>query len=459
MEPNSDPNLDQNTQVGVPENDANSETQKRETFLTQIRDSLTSIIDANELKKQSTVRKYGGHLEIAEVFIPDTLDMSKALYLLEKKGLTVSMVGEFLVVAKHAMQLEAIPHHKNILKDLEICQKWFSQVNKYFEHEKLDAHIVNHPVQIVRSIYEEEVCIKAENHYTARLALQFFEGNKIRAKKRGKMVYATISSDILKINLENIILLRESLKKADEDDTFVVETKDYGLFHFLPFNRDRDPKHIEWIAKSMDQFGVVDVIKVAYTDCVDGEWKMWIVDGQHTYSACMKRGLRIKYITIHVDSLEELVRLTAVLNNRRKLWKFGDYLKAWAELNVPVYRKIAEWISKKLPSSVIIEALSGKNRGIAKVLFQDGSFEEDFSLNSDEILNNMLVLRPHLPKSSTVSSAVLRFMWNEQNYDNKRMESVLKKSRERGGIIFEVGETANDVFKNLKKMYDREVVS
>ena len=424
----------------------------KETFLKIIRDLLVTILPIEELEKQRVLKKYTSP-DSAEILIPDPTQMSKALYILEKQGFAVTMLGSTLITSKNVGLIELIPHHQTIQKELAKCRQWFIQVQAWLEEEHIHAEIISHPLQIVRSNYEQKVAIRAESSFGAQSVEKFFNLNGIAVNKMVHMVHVQLNQMLVNKPLMRIKIERNGFDTKEENtDVIVHKSWNYGEFHLLPFNRDIDNDHVNWIATSLDEFGTIDFIKVVYTDCVDGEFKLWIIDGQHTYTAEKKRKLPILYVLIKVDSLEELVRLTAVLNNRRKLWKPKDYLKAWSQINVPVYKKILNWIGKKLPFGIVLEALSGKNRREAAIDFKDGNFEESALISGDDLLANLTKLKPELPVSQALLSSMLRFMWTEKDYDNERMMKALGLNKPK--VVFETGETDQSRVAKIRLLYE-----
>ena len=275
------------------------------------------------------------------------------------------------------------------------------------------------------------------------------------------MVYVQLKSliaakPLLKVTIERRGL--EAKQKSGESLSYVQTSMDYNDFHFLAFNRDIDQKHAEEIGKSIDEFGIIGFVIVAYTDCVDGSLKKWIVDGQHTFTAEVKRKLPILYVLVRVDSLEELVRLVAVLNNKRRLWKLKDYLKAWAMVNIPIYKRITDWVAKKMPFTVILQALSNnKNRKDVTDIFKDGNFREDIKVDGEKMLENLAKLKTVLPQSRTIFAVLLRFMWSVADYDNERMFRALKAAKDNSEILFVTGDKEQDIYNKINEHYEKTI--
>ncbi len=430
---------------------------KYQTFLGDIRAALAPIIPLEELTKSYVLKKYDNRNETAEIAIPDSQVMNSALHALEAKGYKITMLGTSLICTPNNSELiETLPHHKRLLPELKKLTTWMEQVRHWIQEEDLNMHIVSHPLFIVQSNYEEEVAFQCESAGISSVADKAFYANDLSSRKNMRMVYVKLSpilsaKPFLKIKVERKGL---NAKKGTEGEgaKYVHQTLNYDELHLLPFNRDIDLSHAEGIAKSIDEFGVIDFVKVVETDCVDGSLKKWIVDGQHTYTAEKKRGLPVLYVLIKVDTLSELVRLTAVLNNRRKPWKSKDYLNAWASLNVPVYKSIESWTAKKLGFSLILEALGDRDPKAAMLQFKDGNFAMGKSGKGEQLLQYIFELKHLLPRSMKVQTGVLRFIRGCENYDHRKMKTSLEKIKSK--VFFAADDSVPLITKKIFDLYN-----
>jgi len=121
-------------------------------------------------------------------------------------------------------------------------------------------------------------------------------------------------------------------------------TRSYNTFHFLPMNREVNPKHAEKMVESIRDMGCIRDIIVADTALIDGQKKKFIVDGQHLFTALVREGMPIRYREIEVKTEEDLVSSMASLNNTSKSWGLIDYVNAWKYVN-PDYMKLIKYIN------------------------------------------------------------------------------------------------------------------
>ena len=127
--------------------------------------------------------------------------------------------------------------------------------------------------------------------------------------------------------------------------TFLID--DHSLANYFEFNRKPDPKHMVGIRLSMEMWGVITFCVMAETDCIDGEMKLYVVDGQNRAKSCEYDGYPIQFTKVRVQTKLELVELMVTLNNTNKGWSNNNYLWTWSYLKMPAYTKVKERIFSK----------------------------------------------------------------------------------------------------------------
>jgi hypothetical protein len=109
----------------------------------------------------------------------------------------------------------------------------------------------------------------------------------------------------------------------------IAVTSDYTIFNYLPMNRTVDSKQIEALVQSIREMGVTRQVICIKTDCIDGELKTYIIDGQHLVHACQRENIPIEYRYIEIIDQDDIVKKMAFYNNSSKSWKLMDYVNAW----------------------------------------------------------------------------------------------------------------------------------
>lgn len=118
----------------------------------------------------------------------------------------------------------------------------------------------------------------------------------------------------------------------------------YDLFSFLNLNRDINPKHVKYLRTLIDKNGFTGTILVIITDLFEGVEKMYVVDGQHRFKACVDLGIPIRYEIPprEFNTKGEIVSYIAGLNTSSKPWYLQEYMNAWADLGRAPYLIISE---------------------------------------------------------------------------------------------------------------------
>jgi hypothetical protein len=109
--------------------------------------------------------------------------------------------------------------------------------------------------------------------------------------------------------------------------------KDYSWFKFLANNRKISQRHIKDLEKEFDAYGNITEIS-PITVNTHG----FIIDGQHRYLICEKRGLEVYYI--EVDAQKEI---TPAMNSKQKRWSAMDYIEFYAAYK-PEYELLRRFI-------------------------------------------------------------------------------------------------------------------
>jgi hypothetical protein len=281
--------------------------------------------------------------------------------------------------------------------------------------------------------------------------------------KEGNVITISISIARIKKVLGSVLLLDKrtkhgllALKGKQGNPRYVHKSHRYQEFHFLPFNRKVNKKHVMRLVRSIESFGPQSFVNIAETNCVDGVKRKWIVDGQHRFMAYQFLKWPILYTVSNVSTKEEMVRLIAVLNHTSKTWHLRDYLEAWCQLGIPAYITIEKALAEtKLPITVLLEMFSGQQRQVATNNFQQGKYRlRDVQLAHLHV-SYLVELRPFLPRSSTIYSALAGFFnATAKNYSNGTMKERLKAFQVRKKQLpFGPEDTRDELVKKLKGIY------
>ena len=122
----------------------------------------------------------------------------------------------------------------------------------------------------------------------------------------------------------------------------IKHTDSYKKFSILPMNREIRSKHVEELVDSIRNMGIIRPVVACQTNVIEGEDKLYIVDGQHSATALEREGMAIPYTTIEVEDEQELIHKMGKLNNSSKSWVLIDYVNAYKFCNNE-YRKLLKF--------------------------------------------------------------------------------------------------------------------
>ena len=119
-------------------------------------------------------------------------------------------------------------------------------------------------------------------------------------------------------------------------------TKAYDLFNMLSFNRNISMAHKNELIESIRKFGVLRDIICVQTSLFGKKNALYIVDGQHLFSALQYLNLSINYKIVEANTKEQIVELMGTLNNTSKAWTLRNYADCYASINRREYQKVID---------------------------------------------------------------------------------------------------------------------
>lgn len=450
-------------------NEKHQEQQERQTYLKNI----SSLIESKFPTLQPKITKFEGQKNVAHVTNAGKDSIMPIInYFVQRKLFVIPMIDNSFLVYKdkenmpgiHLNQLVSFLNQYNdskiILSKLESLVRKTISVEKFKQGDELHFSVNTNPVELALSSNLIKIAVQFQESECANTVANVFNEIFIETEKVGFMLY---------IDPKNLVLKDESffeqkigsLIEHKNKRGFVVSTEDgnkrmqlhlshdYNQFHFLPFNRPIMNSHVENLRKSISEFGFLDFVIVARTDVVDGKVKDWIVDRQHRFVALKKDKRPIPFAIIHVHSKYELIRLIAALNSKSRKWITADYLHAWSWLKMEEYKIIEKW-RDKVSIMTINQAMTGLDRRSIAEKFQQGTIKFGNPSQGEKIINELLLLKPFLPKGVRYSSATVKFLHKVQQ--NKKFSiDVLVKNIQEQGIIFSPDDRDQEIISKLEK--------
>lgn len=147
--------------------------------------------------------------------------------------------------------------------------------------------------------------------------------------------------------------------------TIIYRTNDYNGFKRLLGNREVNPKRVKQIKKSIEDIGYI-------TNPIVVNERMEVIDGQGRLQALKELGKPVEYIVIKGIGIKECL----YMNINQEKWSILDYVKSYAEMGNPNYKKLLE-IMELYPIyklNIIGSAIKGLNM-ISTAILKRGDFE------------------------------------------------------------------------------------
>jgi len=167
-------------------------------------------------------------------------------------------------------------------------------------------------------------------------------------------------------------------------------SKNYDLFHLLPFNRKYEVR--KSLIDSFNLYGWLTPI-VCVESKVYGKKRMYVIDGQHRLATAKFLNLSINYVIINNEELNsqiDLVQVTSTLNHTSKQWNMGNYIEAYSLLGLEDYCFIERVKGEtNLSYNVVVQIYLGqwKTHGFNSDLVKKGKLKITRREQGDKIIS------------------------------------------------------------------------
>ena len=231
----------------------------------------------------------------------------------------------------------------------------------------------------------------------------------------------------------------------------IKHTMNYSTFSVLPMNRGIDSKHVQKMITSIRKMGVLRCVIACYTNIIEGEWKTYIIDGQHLATALEREDRMIPYLEIEVESEEDLIEKMAYLNNSSKSWDLMNYVNAWKMIR-PDYMKLFKW-KNMYDIEVTMLAMIGVNSPALKhgtSIIKTGNFTIT-NPNAEAMCKafNDIFLKIGMSDRAVKFQFLTAFMQAYGNYNHARVMANLDKHLKTVKLMSTGDETGNYIRKKI----------
>lgn len=238
-----------------------------------------------------------------------------------------------------------------------------------------------------------------------------------------------------------------------------VAKQDSNLaFHFLTgINRNVIPHHVTKISNSVQTMGVTRSVVTVLTSCIDGVKRRYIIDGQHLFTALCRLGIDVPYITLHLNTKEEIVEAIALQNSSSKSWETINYIEAWKSLDGKEdYQVIYNaYITHDLPIHLIAYCYSNKQTNDISTLLKKGNFKVINKPKGDAVLKDFADLFQVIKNRATrfdvrtFAMAYVNWRYSIDKYNHKEFLEYIKKNLEEFKKIASTKESTQKVLEQF----------
>lgn len=215
-------------------------------------------------------------------------------------------------------------------------------------------------------------------------------------------------------------------KDDDRDDSPKLgKTQDYNDLNIMRHNRPINARQVKKVKALISENDLCEQLPIRCV-IISGTEKLFIVDGQHTYTACKELGLPLYYTIIdHACSEEQALKLVIALNVDSKEWNVQDALYIGCKQQILTYVGVKA-LMEEFPfvQITILLGLLGTSPATFKHLKCDVD-EEKFAIARTALqwTKECLAICPDAKKTASLSLVVLQF---REIYENFTLQGLTR---------------------------------
>lgn len=230
---------------------------------------------------------------------------------------------------------------------------------------------------------------------------------------------------------------------------FIPQTMDYMNYEITELcNRKISNSHVKNLEKSFNEYGTAAANITIVETNVTGKKTRIKADGQHTCIAAQRLNLPLNVIVVKLkeDTLLNLAKYVAKLNNTSKNWTSKNYLDIYSNNKVDNF----EFFKTKMKETGLslydlCHIYLGEGKQINAV--KNGDITIINKEDSDKFLDAVMMVKHIIPNNSNGRRALYRIFRQCKNY-NKMAKAMVKASNV---ITFDSKET--EFYKQLVEIY------
>lgn len=231
----------------------------------------------------------------------------------------------------------------------------------------------------------------------------------------------------------------------------IQTTKDYGIFKLMTGNRRIDTNHVAKLKKEMLESGnLMEVMPILVNE------NMYIIDGQHRFTAAKDIGFDIHYIM----SDNANISTARHMNVTQKTWDIMDFARSYAEGGNKAYSQFLTMRNKfpSLSASVIVLFMVGRDAHGMSTDFRRGLFTIDDigSALSDLEKINRIRIATNTSINMPMARAFLKLLRGDSDAaTNFDFERLMKKLETSGGLaLYGLSASTKQSLQTLESVYN-----
>lgn len=125
------------------------------------------------------------------------------------------------------------------------------------------------------------------------------------------------------------------METATTIDHRIQQTTDYDLFKDIGSNRETDSKHVNRLARSIQDKNLLHIHPIVV------DMHMRVIDGQHRLEAAKQLGVPVFFVVDGAIEKKDISRL----NTNQKNWNMMDYINYYTVEKIPEYIELSKFIN------------------------------------------------------------------------------------------------------------------
>ena len=230
----------------------------------------------------------------------------------------------------------------------------------------------------------------------------------------------------------------------NDNNQKMIRNENIHKLQYLSFNRPASSR--KTLINSINKYRVITVLNFIKTDLISGEEEYYIADGQNRAKSIMNTNKDAPVFICETvfTTIAEIVNYVSLLNSLQVPWKADNYIKAYAELNLPDYKFLDSFKGATSWSLNTLAILFTSSNTKSLHSLKNGTYKANTKKEGLEVIEFANKLGKHHTMSSRMLLSLNRTMklkaFNEENFEKNyilNIQDVIKMDLDKYDDIFE----------------------